>query len=363
MSSALDVTDSNWQSEVLDSDTPVLVDFWAPWCGPCKAMGPFVDKLAEDMGDKLKVVKLNTQDNPEVPARYGIVSIPTFIVVKGGEVQNQVMGAQPYASLKAAVITPPDRPRGRGRGVVASEVSLLAQEHGVELFQPKGLKDPADVERLRSFQADALCVASYGEILRTEVLEMTPHGALNVHASLLPRWRGASPIQSAIAAGDPESGVSVQKMVLALDEGDVIVERRSPIGDRETSGDLLARLAEDGGEALIEALDALANGTATFTPQDPALASHCRKLKKDAGRIDWSRSTAELDRHVRAMSPWPGAQTTLAGGAFTVATGDGALDLLTVQPAGKPAMDGAAFLRGARLEAGLVLGAPTETDA
>tara|TARA_R110002126_G_scaffold6119_9_gene32237 strand:- start:4085 stop:5035 length:951 start_codon:yes stop_codon:yes gene_type:complete len=289
-----------------------------------------------------------------------------------------------------AVITPPDRPRGRGRGVVASEVSLLAQEHGVELFQPKGLKDPADVERLRSFQADALCVASYGEILRTEVLEMTPHGALNVHASLLPRWRGASPIQSAIAAGDPESGVSVQKMVLALDEGDVIVERRSPIGDRETSGDLLARLAEDGGEALIEALDALANGTATFTPQDPALASHCRKLKKDAGRIDWSRSTAELDRHVRAMSPWPGAQTTLsdgrnlvvraaqpsavdgddapagsllAGGAFTVATGDGALDLLTVQPAGKPAMDGAAFLRGARLEAGLVLGAPTETDA
>lgn len=289
-----------------------------------------------------------------------------------------------------AVITPPDRPQGRGRGVVASEVSLLAQEHGVELFQPKGLKDPADVERLRSFQADALCVASYGEILRTEVLEMTPHGALNVHASLLPRWRGASPIQSAIAAGDPESGVSVQKMVLALDEGDVIVERRSPIGDRETSGDLLARLAEDGGEALIEALDALANGTATFTPQDPALASHCRKLKKDAGRIDWSRSTAELDRHVRAMSPWPGAQTTLsdgrnlvvraaqpsavdgddapagsllAGGAFTVATGDGALDLLTVQPAGKPAMDGAAFLRGARLEAGLVLGAPTETDA
>ena len=103
MSSALDVTDSNWQSEVLDSSTPVLVDFWAPWCGPCKAMGPFVDKLAEEMGDKLKVVKLNTQDNPDVPARYGIVSIPTFIVVKGGEVQNQVMGAQPYDSLKAAV--------------------------------------------------------------------------------------------------------------------------------------------------------------------------------------------------------------------------------------------------------------------
>ena len=288
-----------------------------------------------------------------------------------------------------AVITPPDRPRGRGRGVVASEVSLLAQEHGVELFQPKGLKDPADVERLRGFEADALCVASYGEILRTDVLEMAKHGALNVHASLLPRWRGASPIQSAIAAGDLESGVSVQKMVLALDEGDVIVERRSPIGDRETSGDLLARLAEDGGTALIEALDALAQGTATFTPQDPALATHCRKLKKEAGRVDWSRTTAELDRHVRAMSPWPGAQTTLpdgrklvvraaqpsqvdapdapagsllTGGAFTVATGDGALDLLTVQPAGKPAMDGAAFLRGARLEAGLVLGAPTETD-
>jgi methionyl-tRNA formyltransferase len=289
-----------------------------------------------------------------------------------------------------AVLTPPDRPRGRGRGVVASEVSLLAQEHGIELFQPNGLKDPADVERLRSFGAEALCVASYGEILRTEVLEMAPRGALNVHASLLPRWRGASPIQCAIAAGDPETGVSVQKMVLALDEGDVLVERRSPIGDRETSGDLLARLAEDGGVALVEALDALAAGTATYTPQDPALASHCRKLKKEAGRVDWSRGTVELDRHVRAMSPWPGAQTTLpdgrglvvraaqpstantsnspagsliAGDAFTVATGDGALDLLTVQPAGKPAMDGSAFLRGARIEAGLVLGSPTETDA
>ena len=291
-----------------------------------------------------------------------------------------------------ALVTPPDRPKGRGRGVVASELVQQARQSGVPVFQPHNLRETADVDRLRSFDAEVLCVASYGEILRREVLELAPHGALNVHASLLPRWRGASPIQSAIAAGDRQTGVSVQRMVLALDEGDVILSRATAIGAQESAGELLQRLAELGGRALVEALDAIESNDATFTPQDPEAATHCRKLTKAHGHLDWNRPAIQLERQVRAMDPWPGARTTLPDGRslvvrsarvceatdgntphtepgrwpggtdLRVMTGEGMLLLERVQPQGKGIMESSAFLRGARLEPGARFGIRPEDE-
>lgn len=280
-----------------------------------------------------------------------------------------------------ALVTPPDRPRGRGRSVVRSELALMADAAGVPVIQPSTTKDPEFLQSLAAFAPDVLAVASYGEILRTDVLELAPHGALNVHGSLLPRWRGASPIQAAILAGDLETGVSIQRMVLALDAGDVLLERRTPIGTQETSGELFERLAESGASALIDALDALADGTAKFQPQDTDAITVCRKLKKQDGALDWSEPAEALARRVRAMTPWPGARTSLPdgralvvlearvhsdasgtpgtlleGSGLLIATGDGALELLKVKPAGKGAMDAAAFQNGAKLQIGALFG-------
>lgn len=276
-----------------------------------------------------------------------------------------------------ALVTRPDKPRGRGREVIESDLVQLAKQRGVPVLQPATTKSAEFVAELRAFEPDVLLVASYGEILREDVLELAPHGALNVHGSLLPRFRGAAPIQSAIAAGDAETGVSIQRMVLALDEGDVLLSRSTPIGPADTSGDLFDRLAKLGGEAAVEALDLLATGKANYTPQDAALATYAPKLKKADGNVDWSRPAVELERHVRAMHPWPGAKSATpdgkplviqsaelveASGAAgelleltprcVVACGSGALELQTVKPAGKRAMPAGDWLRGARLEVG-----------
>lgn len=279
-----------------------------------------------------------------------------------------------------AVVTPPDKPRGRGRSVAESEVAALAREHEVPLLRPESARDPDFLAELRALRPDVLMVASYGEILTRDVFELPPHGCLNVHASLLPRWRGASPVQAAILAGDRVSGVTIQRVVRALDAGDVLLALETPIGPEETGGELFERLARLGGEAAVRALDLVAAGEATFTPQDPARVTVCRKLRKEHGRIDWTRSAAELARQVRALNPWPSARTVLPDGrgltvlraaareveregaqpgtlldepgAFPVATGDGALLLLEVQPSGKQAMAAADFLRGALLAPG-----------
>ena len=283
----------------------------------------------------------------------------------------------------AGVVTPPDRPRGRGRSVEPSPVAALASENHLQPIRPQTTRDPAFLESLRRLEPAVLVVASFGEILREELLHLPPEGSLNVHASLLPHWRGAAPIQRAIAAGDRETGISVQRMVAALDEGDVLLERRTPIGADESAGELLERLAELGGEAIVEALDRLQDGSATFTPQDPERATYAPKLAKSDGHVDWTRSAEDLARHVRAMTPWPGAHTRLPDGrelailratphprvptgppgalqddprALRVATGQGTLELLEVKPAGKGAVAGDAFLRGARLPAGATLG-------
>lgn len=284
-----------------------------------------------------------------------------------------------------ALVTPPDRPRGRGRRVERSPLAQLADDAGLPVVQPETTRDPSFVATLRGLEADVLVVASYGELLRSDVLELCAHGALNVHGSLLPRWRGASPVQRAILAGDAVTGVTVQRMVLALDAGDIVVARETPIGAEETYGELLERLSVLGGEAILTALDRLEAGSAEFTPQDPALVTRAPKLTREDGAVDWSRSAAEIARQVRGLSPWPSATTTLPGGRSlklhrvlvrdgeapgeaatpgqlidarlgVVATGDGALQLVRIQPAGKPAMEADAFLRGAHLEPGQIFG-------
>ncbi len=278
-----------------------------------------------------------------------------------------------------ALVAQPDRPRGRGMKVEPSPLVELARARGLPVLQPADTRDPAFAGALRAFKADALLVASYGEILRQDVLSLAPKGALNVHASLLPRHRGASPIQAAILAGDAETGVSVQRMVLRLDAGDVLLEERTPIGAHETAGELSARLAVLGGEAAVRALDLVESGKARFVPQDESRATQARKLHKQQGRIDWARAAIDIERLVRALNPWPQARTADGRGnelavlsaralqdssgaapgtllpsaeGVRVACGSGALELLRVKPAGKGEMDAAAWLRGARLEPG-----------
>jgi len=291
----------------------------------------------------------------------------------------------PHRAL--AVLTPPDRPRGRGRSVQVSSLVQLARERDLRVLQPADPHEEAVLEELRALAPDVHLVASFGVIMHPELFDLPPHGSMNVHASLLPRHRGAAPIQRAILAGDGITGVSVQRIVQALDEGDVLLEHRLEIGPRETAGELADRLALLGGEAAVEALDRLESGRARFTPQDPDQATYARKLRKKHGRIDWSQPAERIDRRVRAMTPWPGAKTTdprgrvlgllaarpssppegapagaapgevlEAGPRLVVATGEGALELLEVQPAGKRAMPSAEWLRGARIEPGSRLG-------
>lgn len=291
------------------------------------------------------------------------------------------------------LVTPPDRPRGRGRSVKVSPLVELAQKHDVPVLQPATTRDEVFEQDLRAFEPDALCVASYGEILRQNILDLAPGGALNVHGSLLPRWRGASPVQAAILAGDAETGITIQRMVLALDAGDLIHEVRTPIQAEENAGELAGRLAELGGPALIEALDLIDSKTATYTPQDEAGITVCRKVKKAEGHMDFSRPAEDLLRQIRAMGPWPGAYCHLADGrrlvilkakALTassceesaslvdqntaqtpgallpgpklcIVSGSQPLELEIVKPEGKAAMAGADFLRGAHLEPGACL--------
>jgi methionyl-tRNA formyltransferase len=285
----------------------------------------------------------------------------------------------------ALLVTLPDRRRGRGRSISRSPLAALADEAGIEVLQPETTRDEAFVRELARREPEVLVVASYGEILREAVLELAPQGALNVHASLLPRWRGASPIQHAILAGDPRTGVSIQRLVRALDAGDLLLSEATPIDAEETAGELLERLAALGASTLLRALDALATGQARFMPQDPDAVTLAPKLRKEDGLLDWSRPAAELARRVRAVTPWPGARTTVIGtgepreivvtrarlasapelppgqpsgqpAGTLIGSGDGCLvraaddwlELLEVKPAGKAAMSGADFLRGAR---------------
>ncbi len=271
------------------------------------------------------------------------------------------------------VVTQPDRPAGRGKQLRPSPVKQTAAAAGIPLYQPKSLRQEAAAEPLREWQPDVIVVAAFGQILRPHVLYLPPHGNLNVHASLLPRWRGASPIQHALLAGDSETGVSLMQMDEGLDTGPVYVQEAIEITGEDTAATLHDRLAELGAQMLRQYLDDILAGRLTAVPQDDSQSTYAPMIQKEAGRIDWSLPATALDRHIRAMTPWPGAftgwqgetlrvlrasplqgklpdgrpgQVVTAGEKILVLCGEGGLALEEVQLAGKRAMAVTDFVRG-----------------
>ncbi len=213
----------------------------------------------------------------------------------------------------AGVYTQPDRPAGRGRHETPSPVKELALQHGLPVFQPPRMSAPDAVEQLKALRSDVMIAAAYGQILRQSVLDVPPLGVLNIHPSLLPRYRGASPVAAAILAGDEETGVTIMRMVLALDEGPILSQRRLPIDSHDTTGTLTERLSREGAGLLMDTLPAYAGGSLQPQPQDPSLASYVSMVKKEDGLTDWTLPAVEIWRRVRAYNPWPGAFTHLDG--------------------------------------------------
>jgi len=271
------------------------------------------------------------------------------------------------------VVTQPDRPAGRGRHLKAPPVKKFAQKLALPIIQPRRLSDTEAMEQLRTWAPDVIVVAAFGQLLRPEVLELPPHGCLNVHASLLPRWRGAAPINAAILHGDEKTGVTIMKMGLGLDSGPVVSQRAIPITSWDTAGSLFDKLAPLGAELLIETLPPYLRGEIDPQPQDDSEATYAPKLSRADGKLDFSQSAEQLARKVRAFHPWPGTYLRWQGerlivhqahaidatspgvGVLTthedypaVGTSAGLLVLDQVQPACKQAMPGDAFLRGAR---------------
>jgi methionyl-tRNA formyltransferase len=269
----------------------------------------------------------------------------------------------------AAVYTQPDRPAGRGRKLTASPIKRVAVDHGIPVFQPQSLKDAPEQAELAALAADLMVVVAYGLLLPRAVLDAPRLGCVNIHASLLPRWRGAAPIQRAILAGDAHSGITIMQMEAGLDTGPMILKLSCPIGPGETGGSLHDRLAPLGAGALLQALPLIQSGQSVLELQDDSLATYARKLTKEEAVIDWQRPASEIERRVRAFDPWPVAQTLYAGkvmrvwsaravagagepgrvvGAgrdgIDVATGDGLLRIARLQLPGKRAMSAPDFL-------------------
>lgn len=269
--------------------------------------------------------------------------------------------------------TQPDRPVGRGQQLSEPAVKRAARELGLAdvVHQPLKLSEPGVFETLSALLPDVIAVVAYGQLLKQNVLDLPRLGCVNVHSSLLPRWRGAAPIQRAILAGDAETGVSTQRMVLALDAGDVLLQARTPISRHETAQTLHDRLSEMGAPLLVETLALLATGQAQPTPQDAAGVTIAAKLSKEMESLDPGRSALELDRQVRALQPWPGTSLRVAGqrlkireafawpaldapqaklsdrnGMLVLGTAQGCLELKRVQWEGKAEIDAAAFLNG-----------------
>lgn len=278
-----------------------------------------------------------------------------------------------------AVYTQPDRPAGRGRKLSPSPVKEAALALGLPIFQPQTLRDEATIHALQAHKADLMVVVAYGLLLPRAVLDAPRLGCVNVHASLLPRWRGAAPIQRAILAGDSETGVTIMRMEAGLDTGPLYLIRRLPLDLRETGGGLSDKLSRLGAEALVEALPGIADGSLVPSPQDDSQANYAHKLAKAEAEIDWSRPAVEIDRLIRAFDPWPVAQTRLEGvslrlwgceptarvapaasapgqvlaagkAGIDVATGAGVLRLTRLQPPGKKPVSAAEFLNARRLD-------------
>jgi len=280
-----------------------------------------------------------------------------------------------------AVYTQPDRPAGRGRQLQPSPVKQLAVAAGVPVLQPVNLKNPADIEQLAAFNADLMVVVAFGMILPQAVLDAPRLGCINVHGSLLPRWRGAAPIQRAVMAGDAETGVTIMQIALKLDAGDMLHKECYPLAATDTAGDVHDKLAELGAIGLAKVLPRLEQGTLNAEPQDESWVTYAEKLDKAEANLDWTQPAAQLDRKVRGLNPWPVAQTVYQGqnlriwlaepvvgeGGFEpgrvlvrnkqldVVTGEGLLRLKEVQLPGGKRISAQAFLNAHSVD-GVVLG-------
>lgn len=224
-------------------------------------------------------------------------------------------------------MTKPDAPRGRGRKIYPAELRLEAEELGLPFAQPEDVHDLAFLDRLREIGPDVGVVVSYGVILQKELIDLPVHGCINAHASLLPAYRGAAPIEHCLREGCEETGITIMRIVEELDAGDIVLQEKTAIGPRETAGQLRTRLAELSGKVLVTALGEIVNGGVTYTPQDASKATHAPKIHKPDGVIDWTKTAVEIDRLVRAMTPKPGAQTRLGAKRFIIMEGEVEEDL------------------------------------
>ena len=302
------------------------------------------------------------------------------------------------------VVTQPDKPKGRSGELQPCDVKVCALEHDIPVFQPVKIKQQEHVDYLKTIDADIFVVAAFGQILSQEILDIPRFGCVNIHASILPEYRGAAPIQQAIIDGKKTTGVTIMQMAAGMDTGDILLQREIKIDEEETGGSLFDKLSKLGGELIVEALPKIEKGELTPIPQDEALATKCGKLSKDMGKIDFSKDAETIRNLIRGLNPWPSAFTSLGGkmlkiwhakalspldfgslcnsltpgdvarakelekakaygsiiavlkDSFVVLTGDGYLQITEVQLEGKKRMDVKSFLLGNKIEIGTVLG-------
>ena len=279
-------------------------------------------------------------------------------------------------------VTQPDKPKGRGGKMQYPPVKEVALEHDIPVFQPKKIRDPQSIEELRKYEADVMVVIAFGQILPKEILKMTPYGCINVHASLLPKYRGAAPIQWAVINGERVSGVTTMQMDEGLDTGDMIMKTEVVLDEKETGGSLHDKLALEGAKLCVHTLKALEEKTAVWEKQEDSPTEYARMLDKKLGDIDWTKDAASIERLIRGLNPWPSAYTkwnskimkiweadVLEGqtdqmpgtivkvekDGFCVQTGTGLIKVLSLQIPGKKRMDAGAFIRGYPMEEGTVL--------
>lgn len=280
------------------------------------------------------------------------------------------------------VVTQPDKPKGRGKSVQMSPVKECALKHGIEVYQPLKIREKDGIAYIRKYEPDIIIVAAFGQILPKEILELPKYGCVNVHASLLPKYRGAAPIQWAVINGDRVAGVTTMRMDMGLDTGDMIEKSEVILELDETGGSLFDRLAKEGAKLCVHTMQEIENGTAVYTKQDESEATHVGMIQKQMGNIDWKKSAVAIERLIRGLNPWPSAYTKLdgktlkiwradteAGGngkdagkviyvgkkELKVQTGNGILSLLEVQLEGRKRMDIESFLRGVRIVKGTML--------
>lgn len=276
-------------------------------------------------------------------------------------------------------VTQPDQPKGRGKAVQFSAVKTAAAAHQIPVYQPKRIREPECVAYLKTFEADIMVVAAFGQILSEDILTMPRYGCVNVHASLLPKYRGASPIQWAVLNGDKISGVTTMQMDAGIDTGDILEKTEIVLDKDETGGSLFDKLSDAGAKLCVQTIAHIQDGTVTRTKQEETQATHVGMITKQMGKVDWTKSAAEIERQIRGLDPWPGTYTSLHGKTLklwkaavleggdsaqvgqivyadkqqlVIQTGEGRLSLLEVQLEGKKRMRIDAFLRGHQIEPG-----------